>query len=70
VPDYFKDKEVGFLVEPANVDDLADAIERFLNNHDLVDKMGQRARKYVIRNFTWDITAKKNDNCLSRIIKW
>ena len=59
VPDYFKDKEVGFLVEPANVDDLADAMEKFLNNHDLVDKMGQRARKYVIRNFTWDITAKK-----------
>ena len=59
VPDYFKDKEVGFLVEPANVDDLANTMEKFLNNHDLINKMGQRAREYVIRNFTWDITAKK-----------
>lgn len=59
VPDYFQDKEVGFLVKPADVDELANAMKKFVNNHDLVNEMGQKAREHVIRDFTWDITAKK-----------
>lgn len=59
VPDYFRDKEIGFLVEPANVDDLEEAMEKFVLDSSLSIKMGRYAYQYVINNYTWDDTARK-----------
>ena len=59
VPDYFKDREVGFLVEPGQVDDLKEKMERFLDDSDLAKQMGEKALIHATSNFTWDMTAKK-----------
>ena len=59
VPDYFKDKEIGFLIEPADINGLFNAMEKFLIDSSLAQEMGKRAYRHVIKNFTWDITAKK-----------
>ena len=59
VPDYFKDKEIGFLVEPADSSQLKEVMEKFLENYFLVQKMGIKAQKHVLENYTWDMTAKK-----------
>jgi len=59
VPDYFKDKEIGFLVEPADIDGLFNAMEKFLIDSSLAQKMGKQAYQHVVKNFTWDMTAKK-----------
>ncbi len=59
MPDYFKDGQIGFLVEPAEVDELAQAMENFLVNPRLAKKMGEQAKKYVLENFTWDKAAQK-----------
>ena len=59
VPDYLKNGQGGFLVEPADVDDLAQAMEKFLINPQLAIEMGIEAKKYVLENLTWDKVAQK-----------
>lgn len=59
VPEYFKDGEVGFLVNPADVDDLESAMEKFVLKPGLIDEMGRKAKEHVANNFTWDISAQK-----------
>lgn len=53
-----KNKETGLLVNP-NSDELANAISQLLSDKELRDKMGQSARNFVIKNFSWDICSKK-----------
>jgi len=58
VVDFFKDGEIGFLVEPANVDEIKEAMEKFLDNPNLAKEMGSKALIHVLNNYTWDMTAK------------
>ena len=51
--------ETGFLVEPANADELADAIIRLLQDPELRFRMGQAARERVRRLFSWQSVVDK-----------
>ena len=59
VDDFFVEAEMGFWIEPANVDQLYDAMEKFVLNQEIINTMGQKTREYLIHNFTWDIVANK-----------
>jgi len=50
---------VGILVPPKSPDDLAKAILEIIDNYDEAKRMAKRAREYVLKNYTWDIVAKK-----------
>lgn len=44
----------GLLVEPGNVDELAEAIRFMLRNESQRASMGNEGRKFVVDNFSWD----------------
>jgi glycosyltransferase involved in cell wall biosynthesis len=49
----------GILVEPGNVEELKDAMISLLDNPDRIKEMGQKARQYAEKNYSWDIIARK-----------
>ncbi len=53
-----KDKETGFLVKP-NSNELAQAVLKLLSDASLQEKMGAKGREFVLRELSWDISAKK-----------
>ena len=52
-----EDGKAGFLVPPADPDNLAVALKRLLNNKQLGSNMGNAGRKRVLDNFSWQQTA-------------
>jgi len=58
--DAVKDGENGFLVEPGNANAWAEKINELLSLSDEArKKIGEKARKYTIENFSWDKIAKR-----------
>lgn len=55
--DYFND--VCYLVSPKDVDELAFAINRLLEDEKLARHLGEAGRRMVEREFTWDAVAKR-----------
>jgi glycosyltransferase involved in cell wall biosynthesis len=53
------DKETGFLVMPGDADDLAQKLEILLDNSNLRNKMGQKARERVEEKYDWRDIIKK-----------
>ncbi len=54
-----KPKISGELFEPGDYVELAEKIKNLINNKDDADKLGERARKYVVENHSWkSITLK------------
>ncbi|MBC7130484.1 glycosyltransferase family 4 protein [Candidatus Bathyarchaeota archaeon] len=50
--------ETGLLVNP-NSRELADALLTLLSDEDVRRRMGEKGRKFVSKNFSWDICARK-----------
>ena len=59
VPDLIDNEKNGLLVEAANSKELKEKINYLLENESVRKKLGQAARKKVVKNFTWDIVAKE-----------
>ncbi len=52
------DKETGLLMKPDS-NALADAIMKLLASWSLRETMGNKGRKFVVDNFSWDVCAQK-----------
>jgi glycosyltransferase involved in cell wall biosynthesis len=52
--DVVRDGIEGILVNPGDVDAIANAIRYFYDHPEAVEKMGAAARTRVVENFTWD----------------
>ena len=48
LPEYVQDNVTGLLVDPANVEQLAEAIICLLSDDSLRHRMGENARKWVL----------------------
>ena len=48
------EKETGILVKPKDIDSLTVAIDFLLSNPDRAKKIGERAKKLVLENYTWE----------------
>ena len=57
VPEMVDDGETGILVEPGNVDALAEALKRLAGDHDLARSMGKAGREKAKRVFELEITS-------------
>jgi glycosyltransferase involved in cell wall biosynthesis len=44
----------GMIIQPGDIDALADAIQHLYDHPEVVERMGRAARKRVVENFTWD----------------
>ncbi len=60
-----KDKETGILIEPQNVNELRDALEKILKDKKLSREYGQSGRRYIIEHFSHKIVADKLENFLN-----
>jgi hypothetical protein len=66
VPEVIRDGEVGFLVEPGNPQELAQAIIKILKNPQLRFEMGINAKKYVWERFSIENLVEMTEKlCLS-----
>ncbi len=62
LPEVVVDGVTGFVVEPGDVAELNDRLERLLTDDRLAREMGDNARRHVAENFTWERCARR---CLS-----
>lgn len=51
--------KMGLLVDPNNIDDIANAILFFKNNKEIAMQMGENGRKAYKNEFNWQIEEKK-----------
>jgi glycosyltransferase involved in cell wall biosynthesis len=58
VPELVRDGEVGLLVEPGDVEGLANALETLARDPGLRATMGARGREHVLREFDLDSSAR------------
>ena len=54
-----KEKETGLLVKQKDVDSLVIAIDFLLSNPEKAKEIGERAKKLVLENYTWEKAIKK-----------
>src|SRR5437588_5437634 len=52
--DVVNDGVEGIIIQPGNVDQLAEAILQLYRHPEIVERMGIAARRRVVENFTWD----------------
>ncbi len=59
LPSLIKPGETGFLVELNNIKELKEKILFFSENMNKVREFGSKARKFVVKNFSWEESAKR-----------
>ena len=59
LPEVVEDEVTGFIVEPENPKQTADAIEKIVLNKELQDRMGKAGRRRVRRLYNWDDNVKQ-----------
>ncbi len=52
--DVVQDGVEGIIIEPGDIDALAEAIQHLYDHPEIVERMSLAARKRVVENFTWD----------------
>lgn len=50
---------IGIQIDLNNLEEAADSIIKLLENEDLRISMGKRARQFIEKNYSWEITAKQ-----------
>jgi glycosyltransferase involved in cell wall biosynthesis len=69
IGDVVTDGETGLLVKPQDVDSLVEALDFLLSYPDEAKAMGERARKLVLENYTWEKNAEKTVEIYSKVLK-
>jgi len=59
ISDVIEHGETGLLAKPKDVESLAQAMDFLLGNPEKARKIGERARKLVLENYTWEENARK-----------
>lgn len=59
LPEVVIEGETGFVVEPGNVAELRDRLERLIGDDKLLARMGENARRHVLESFTWERCAER-----------
>jgi glycosyltransferase involved in cell wall biosynthesis len=59
IPHHIRDGWNGFLVDPANEQQLADKIKYLIDNPDERKRMGANSRKYAVEEFDWSKVAER-----------
>jgi glycosyltransferase involved in cell wall biosynthesis len=52
--DVVRDGLEGIIVQPGDVDAIAEALQHLYEHPEIAERMGAAARKRVVENFTWD----------------
>ena len=68
LPKLINPGETGFLVELNNIEELKEKILFFAKNRDKVREFGSKSRKFVVKNFSWEESAKKIENICYEVV--
>jgi glycosyltransferase involved in cell wall biosynthesis len=69
IPDAVEDGVTGFLADPNDSGDIADAIARLLSDSDLTIRMGRQGRLRVLNNFTWQHVGNRVQGILENLLR-
>ena len=69
IEDVVTDGKTGLLVEPRSMDSLAEALDFLLSHPEEAQAMGERARKLVLAEYTWEKNAEKTLEVYQRLLK-
>ena len=69
IEDVIEDRKNGFLVEPKDVDDLADTIDYILSHKAAAKKIGKNGENTVLSEFTWFRNAQKTIDIYDEIMR-
>jgi len=59
IEDFVEHKKTGLLVKTRDVDSLVEALDFLLSHPDKAKEIGNRARRFVLKDYTWEKTAEK-----------
>ncbi len=62
-------KDVGILIPPKDPEAIAQSITYLLEHPEEAREMGKRAREFVLKNYTWDIVAKKTLEVYEQVLQ-
>ena len=60
--------QTGFLLEPDDIEGMANKLLELLGNNDLRQKMGAAGIKFVTENYTWDLCAQRMLNLYKEVL--
>ncbi len=63
------DGETGLLINPHNVDEIAETIIRLFTDRQLARKMGENGRRRIENELTWEIVGKRLNQYLQNVTK-
>jgi glycosyltransferase involved in cell wall biosynthesis len=66
--DAIKNGENGFLIEPENVDAWAKEIKKVLENNEYRRDFGEKARKFIEKNYTWENISRRYLEEIEKVI--
>ena len=59
----------GWLIEPGDVQQLTETIQKALSDKKRIEVMGKAAREFVVNNFKWDLYTKNMIEILGRCVR-
>lgn len=59
IADVIENNKTGLLVKPKDVESLAQALDFLLSNPEKTIEVGERSRKLVLENYTWENNARR-----------
>ena len=59
IPDFLTADETGLFCQVRNPASIAQAVEKYVNNPDLYQKIKEQGQKLVLEKYSWDNVAKK-----------
>ena len=68
ISDVVTDGETGLLVEPKDINTLINAIDFLLSNPEEAQKIGEKGRKLVLENYTWEKNAQKTIKIYNEVL--
>ncbi|MBP7764786.1 MAG: glycosyltransferase family 4 protein [Syntrophaceae bacterium] len=69
IPDIIRDGENGFLVKPAEPEQLAEKISLLLQDKDLRERIGREGRRFVEENYSWNAKAGELMGIYGRLLQ-
>jgi len=68
VPQIVSDGETGILIKPRDVNALAEAIEKLIDNPSLAEEMGEAGRKRMEEIYDWEIVCDKLERAYQKVV--
>lgn len=69
IEDVVTDGETGLLVKPKDVDSLVNALDFLLSNPEEAQAIGERAKRLVLENYTWEKNAEKTIKLYEEVLR-